>query len=27
VRQNVERAAVPIPDALWEHLAADGLVP
>ncbi|MHA6623846.1 aldo/keto reductase [Pseudonocardia sichuanensis] len=27
VRQNVERAAAPIPDALWEHLAADGLVP
>jgi D-threo-aldose 1-dehydrogenase len=27
VRQNVERAAAVVPDELWAHLAAEGLVP
>ncbi|OLT17620.1 aldo/keto reductase [Pseudonocardia sp. CNS-139] len=27
VRENVARLAVPVPDALWTHLAAEGLIP
>jgi D-threo-aldose 1-dehydrogenase len=27
VRENVRRVDVPVPDSLWEHLAAEGMVP
>jgi D-threo-aldose 1-dehydrogenase len=27
IRENVRRVAEPVPDELWRHLAAEGLVP